>query len=299
VQLHGIEPPARRDVLLGLTVERAVPPYFDFLIEGFRRGEVGRFVHLGHWDSAPEAGGPGEFARAQEKLNAVLLELAGLRNGQDILDVGCGFGGTLQAIDRAHARMRLTGVNIDLRQLELCAQIEPADGNRMEWKQADACRLPFPDRSFDRVLCIEAMFHFDSRRAFFSEAARVLRPGGRLVASDIALADPAGNSGAPRFAPGAALRDGYGPWPDLWGEDADHRALAAAAGLDCTACVDATSNTLPSHRFTCPASLDERADPGDPALRAALMLKWLHQKGYLRYWYMTFDKADSHAARSV
>ena len=276
-----------------------MPRYFDFLIEGFRRGEVGRLVHLGHWETAPAAGGPGEFARAQERLNAVLLEMAGLRNGQDILDVGCGFGGTLQVINRAHADVRLTGVNIDPRQLELCRQIESSAGNSIRWEQADACRLPFPDQSVDRVLCIEAMFHFDSRRAFFAEAARVLRPGGRLVASDITLADPTGNAGAPTFAPEAALRDGYGPWPDLWGEDADHRALAAAAGLDCIACVDATSNTLPSHRFTCPVSLDERADPGDPTLRAALMLKWLHRQGYLRYWYMSFDKTDQHAARSV
>jgi hypothetical protein len=119
----------------------------------------------------------------------------------------------------------------------------------------------------------------------------VLRAGGVLVASDIVLADPAGDSGAPPFAPGPALRDGYGPWPDLWGEDADHRTLAAAAGLHCVARVDATSNTLPSHRFTCPASLDERADPGDPTLRAAVMLRWLHRRGYLRYWYMRFDKA--------
>jgi len=47
------------------------------------------------------------------------------------------------------------------------------------------CRLPFPDASFNHVLCVEAMFHFASRRTFFAEAARVLKPGGAMVASDI------------------------------------------------------------------------------------------------------------------
>ncbi|MGY8814997.1 MAG: hypothetical protein ACKVHQ_09840 [Gammaproteobacteria bacterium] len=44
----------------------------------------------------------------------------------------------------------------------------------------------------------------------------------------------------------------YGPWPDFWSEDADHRAMAQSASLKCTQLYDATSNTHPSHRFTTP-----------------------------------------------
>ena len=46
---------------------------------------------------------------------------------------------------------------------------------------------PFPFPLLTLVLSIEAMFHFAARRRFFAEAARVLRPGGVLVASDIVL----------------------------------------------------------------------------------------------------------------
>jgi SAM-dependent methyltransferase len=160
---------------------------------------------------------------------------------------------------------------------------------------ADACHLPFPDRSFDRILCIEAMFHFASRRTFFREVARVLRPGGALVASDIVLTESARQVEVPRFCIEAPLRDGYGPWPDFWGEDADHRELGNAAGLSCICLLDATLQTRPTHRFLVAPDAEVRGDPGDPLLRAAMMLKWLHDKDHLQYLYMRFDKPTSNA----
>jgi SAM-dependent methyltransferase len=218
-----------------------------------------------------------------------------LHVGQRVLDVGCGFGGTLQHLNQRFSSMGLVGVNVDPRQLEICRQLESLNHNEFRWVGADACRLPFPDSSFDRVLCIEAMFHFASRRTFFHEAARVLRPGGALVASDIVLTESAKHVEVPKFCIEAPLHDGYGPWPDFWGEDADHRELGSAAGLRCTYLVDATRQTRPTHRFMVPHDAEERSDPGDPLIRAAMMLKWLHDKDHLQYLYMRFDKPTSNA----
>lgn len=292
MQLHGPLPQSGRDLLLGLNV-RPVPPYFDYLIEGFRRGKAGRYVHLGHWDTPqpldaePQAN---EFEDAQARLTQALVDLAGIRDGGSVLDVGCGFGGTFDLLNRQARDMDLAGVNVDPRQLDICRQIVPANGNRLRWELADAEHMPFAPASFDRVLCIEAMFHFASRRRFFAEAARVLKPGGALVVSDIAILPSARESGAPGFAVEAAVRDGFGPWPDFWSTEGDHASLARAAGLDPAAHRDATANTLRSHRFTVPSTLDEKRDPGDAAGRAALMLRWLHRQGHLRYLYMRFDK---------
>lgn len=51
----------------------------------------------------------------------------------------------------------------------------------VDWRQADALRLPFPDGTFDVVVCQFGVMFFPDKAAAFAEAKRVLRPGGRFV----------------------------------------------------------------------------------------------------------------------
>lgn len=278
----------------------SVPPYFDNLIDAYRRGVTERSVHLGYW----REGDDGNFAGAQARLDALMIDLAAIDAGQSVLDVGCGFGGTLARINEAYRRMRLVGLNIDERQIDICRRIASRADNVVTWQIADAVRLPFAGGSFDRVLCVEAMFHFASRRKFFAEAARVLKPGGVLAGTDI-LISPMARS-AP-FPIEAILQAGFGPWPDVWGSDADHASLAEAAFLDrATAFLDRdsvaggngligevhdiTAEVAPSYRYTAPPD----ADPGDasaPApMRASAALRWLHDRGWLQYVSFRFDR---------
>lgn len=269
----------------------AVPAYFNALIAGYRGGHVGRDVHLGWWNrppSAAELAQPQAFEAAQHRLVVQVLSLADLQDGLRVLDIGCGFGGTAEALNQAGRSLDVWGLNIDIRQLVICRALSAQDGNRLHWVQADACALPLPDASVDRVLCIEAMFHFGSRRQFFSEAARVLRHGGVLAVSDIvARPSPPGAMVSPSDATAAAAVLGsFGPWPDFWGFDADHDALARAVGLRLTHCTDATEATLPSHHYTAP----ERAPGQDPFAQAAWALAALHRGGRLSYPLMRFEK---------
>ena len=167
-------------------------PYFDMILARLASGDAEfeqifwRHIHYGAWRNPEEATGTtADSIESMERLCQLMLGLAEVGPKQDVLDTGCGFGGTLAAIDEKHSPISLTGLNIDERQLEVARErVTASPGNRLEFVQGDACAMTFPDNSFDRVLAVECIFHFPSRPAFFDHAARVLRPGGSLTLSD-------------------------------------------------------------------------------------------------------------------
>ena len=266
-----------------------IPPYFDLLIEGFKTGRAGRHVHLGYWEEAPSDQTlctAEEFEAAQSRLSDIVLELANLSDGQRVLDVGCGFGGTLAAIDARWRHMRLAGLNIDRRQLDICSSLAPHPSNTLSLVMADANAIPFRHASFDRVLCLEAMFHFPSRSGFLAEAVTALRPGGRLAVSDILLANPVDRAPLDIALLEETIRREYGPWPQLWARFDDLLESARRSGLVLERIIDATGQTLPSYRMTAPN--EEIESTRRPS--AGSLMRWLHREGYLSYLCASFTK---------
>src|SRR6185436_15289975 len=97
-----------------------------------------------------------DFRAAMERLNSELLTAADVRNSQSLLDAGCGFGGTLEAINKRHQGMQLFGLNIDPRQVEIATkQVQPGYDNSVRFLVGDACAMPFQGSSFNRVLAVE------------------------------------------------------------------------------------------------------------------------------------------------
>ena len=167
-------------------------PYFDMIGGHLETGHqevqaaLGHHVHFGFWETPPCLPlTAAEFRRAAERLSLGMARCAAVRDGASVLDVGCGFGGTLACLDRHFRNLQLTGLNLDERQLAYGRRnVLASTRNPVRLINGDASCLPFASRSFDAVLAVECILHFPSREAFFAEVRRVLRPGGRLVISD-------------------------------------------------------------------------------------------------------------------
>jgi cyclopropane fatty-acyl-phospholipid synthase-like methyltransferase len=276
-----------------------VPPYFDILFSRLEAREpattvaFGRHVHWGYWDSPDQAdGSPEDYARAAEQLCRRVCDAAAIHDGLRILDVGCGFGGTIASLNERFSGLELVGVNIDARQLERARQtVRPLHGNRIRFVQGDACRLTFAPGSFDVVLAVECIFHFADRAAFFDGAARALVPGGRMALSDFvppaeALSVLEGYAGTTD----RATRHTYGRIDVLCSQER-YRTLAERTGLELTGVDNISPHTLPTYPFL-RKHLRTWPNPEDARLfdRATSRLEAACHTGLLHYSIVSFRK---------
>ncbi len=137
------------------------------------------WLNLGLWE------GSGSEAEAEAACRRLVQTVAeALPKGGMVLDVGNGLGAQDPVISSVAGPRTLVALNITEWQLRAGrARLREADAAPVV---GDACRLPIASGSLDGVISVEAAFHFSSRRAFFEECVRVLRPGGVLSMSDIA-----------------------------------------------------------------------------------------------------------------
>jgi fatty-acid O-methyltransferase len=75
-----------------------------------------------------------------------------------------------------------TGLDLNRRGIAFCRRTHNLPG--LDFVQGDACNLPFPDRSFDAVVNVEASQLYSSFPRFLAEVERVLRPGGHFLYTD-------------------------------------------------------------------------------------------------------------------
>ena len=112
----------------------------------------------------------------------------GLRPGDAVLDLGCGFGRHAYEAARRGARVvaldagrdEVDGVLATFVAMAEAGELVPGAA-RAAVVQGDALALPFADGAFDRVICSEVLEHIPDDRAAMAELARVLRPGGTMA----------------------------------------------------------------------------------------------------------------------
>ncbi len=277
-------------------------PYFDFVFAKLAdknaavEKSFGRHVHWGYWpDPASATGDDDDFAAAAERLSLEVCGAAGIVEGERVLDAGCGFGGTIALLNERFDHLRLNGLNIDERQLEHARHhVVARTGNVVEFTAGDACALPFPDASFDRVLAVECIFHFPSRELFLSEASRVLRPGGILALTDFVPAAPfVWLARYATEAPALAQYQFFGR-VNLDSSRGYYRRIARRAGLLPWQRRNLTFNTLPTYRYL--LDLLKRTSPVEgiiqPIPHIAHGVMWASRLGMMRYELFSFRKPE-------
>jgi cyclopropane fatty-acyl-phospholipid synthase-like methyltransferase len=173
-------------VLRGRRTADGVAAYFD-LITDEGRLFYGDSFHFGYFRTGSET-----LAQALDAHTDLVAEMARPRGEHRILDVGCGLGAPALRIAERYG-CEVTAVNISREQIRQGHQLveQRRMSNRVRIIRGDARALDFPDDSFDAIVCLEAAGDIcvreEDKERLVGELHRVLRPGGRVGFSDLAL----------------------------------------------------------------------------------------------------------------
>ena len=146
-----------------------VSPYYHSL--------WGEHIHHGYWIRGDES-----KETAQIQLIEHLARLAGIQQGSEVLDIGCGFGGSSLFLARKYGATT-TGITISPVQVEMASRAAAAAGAHSTFLLMDAEDLCF-QKQFDLLWSVESISHYQNIEKFFASAARFLKPGGTFALTD-------------------------------------------------------------------------------------------------------------------
>jgi cyclopropane fatty-acyl-phospholipid synthase-like methyltransferase len=146
----------------------------------------GEDIHIGRYTTGTET-----VAEASAAMTEYLVERAGIVSDFQVLDIACGFGGTLRTLARSGCRVRGVDISENCVDHARKANSEAGLGELIDVDVGDFHNIDSPSNAWDAVVCQEAIIHSPDRPKVFAEAHRVLRPGGVFALSDILTGDQA------------------------------------------------------------------------------------------------------------
>jgi sterol 24-C-methyltransferase len=119
------------------------------------------------------------FHQAIARHEHYLAYMMGLKEGQRVLDVGCGVGGPAREMVK-FTGANVVGLNNNDYQIERATRYATKQGvsDKLSFTKGDFMQMSFPPNSFDAVYAIEATVHAPSLEGVYSQIYRVLKPGG-------------------------------------------------------------------------------------------------------------------------
>jgi len=147
------------------------------IISPYYRSLWGEHLHHGYWIRGDES-----KEKAQLQLIEHLAQLASVKPGSDILDIGCGFGATSLYLAK-HFNAAVTGITISRVQVEMAIQAAATQHLDVQFLLMDAEAMNF-QQQFDVLWSVESISHYQNRQEFFASAAKPLKPGGCFAITD-------------------------------------------------------------------------------------------------------------------
>ena len=272
-------------------------PYFDHVLKKFSEKDselseaFSKNIHWGYWENPHKNKvAAKEYADAQEALVEQLVKLAEPSNESVIADIACGFGGTIDFLNKNSANKTIVGLNIDIRQLiHAKNHINPDNRNNIFYVTGDAVKLPFASASVDILFTVEAIFHFSDREAYFKEVNRVLKPEGKFIISDFISAE---NFKLGKYLIWKNQRASYFGDFDLRYTISKYKKISAKTGFEVSHIMDVTKNTLPTFTYLNAAGKEMTGNNLFSRFQIKF-LEYISMKNLLRYYLLKFKKTTS------
>ena len=155
--------------------------YYDGPADQIYRTIWGDNLHLG-----VPCGDECPHPEAMEHTNEIMAQAVNLKPETKVLDLGCGYGSTARYLASEYG-CHVTAINISQTELDLATERTSQAGleNLLNFEYGDFHQLKYADGSFDIIWSQEAFLHGADKALILSECFRVLKPGGRLVFTDI------------------------------------------------------------------------------------------------------------------
>jgi len=149
----------------------------------------GADIHIGRYVTGRET-----VAEASTAMTQYLIEKAGIGADERVLDIACGFGGTLRTLARMGCSVKGIDISENCVDHARAAAEETGLDDRIHVAVGDFHDIDSEPGSVDAVVCQEAIIHSNDRPRVFTEVFRVLRPGGVFAFSDILTGENADTS---------------------------------------------------------------------------------------------------------
>lgn len=156
--------------------KKKITKHYD-LVSPYYHSLWGEHLHHGYWVTGNET-----KEEAQLALTKYLAKVAGIKQGDRIVDVGCGFGASSIFLAKAY-KAKTVGITISSTQVKMAIEAAAKAKVDSEFLLMDAEKMIFV-RPFDVIWSIESISHYTNKKKFFANAVKFLKPNGTVAVID-------------------------------------------------------------------------------------------------------------------